>query len=576
MSDTSDFLIENGILKKYLGLGGNVVLPQGVIAISQEAFQSCKNIISVVMSNEVTKIGKSGFAFCSNLKKIVLSQSLQKIESYTFQYCSKLEEIVLPDNLTEIETGAFYGCKKLKKIVIPAKTENFGENIFYNCNEELMIHYDGKQYKKLPKNVRDYMLMLWLKENNEFSKQQTEYIKKEAFRIRKNLMVLLKWGGSDFEAWRKCNIRQEGSILSKFPQSIKLEWDSEEMLGRLLSCGNWKLEDFEESIQCVNDGNHPMMTAILLEYKNRLFPCTDILQKEETDLLFDLYNEKSVKQNWTYRKDKKAGGYKITGYIGTELYPILPEYIGEIPVVAIANEAFRNSSFIGIYLPNTLISIGNLTFADCEKLEEIILPDSLEALPSLFLGCTNLKKVVLPKNLHWIGNATFPVHYNCYEKYEPANYKLEEILIHKENPWFITIDGVLIDKEKWQIIHVPAQKEKFVIPEEITKIATGIFAYTNVKEIYFHTHIKTIGNSAFYGCDNLKEVILPEGELKELGECAFCQCKNLEYVRIPNNIKKIGEKAFEECPKIILSVLEGSYAEKYAKEHAIPFVIETF
>ena len=43
MSNASDFVIENGVLKKYVGSGGDVVIPEEVTAIGNGAFSGCKN-----------------------------------------------------------------------------------------------------------------------------------------------------------------------------------------------------------------------------------------------------------------------------------------------------------------------------------------------------------------------------------------------------------------------------------------------------------------------------------------------------------------------------------------------------
>ena len=38
MSNASDFIIENGVLRKYVGPGGDVVIPEGVTEIGIKAF----------------------------------------------------------------------------------------------------------------------------------------------------------------------------------------------------------------------------------------------------------------------------------------------------------------------------------------------------------------------------------------------------------------------------------------------------------------------------------------------------------------------------------------------------------
>ena len=59
MSDNKDFVIENGVLKKYVGSGGDVVIPEGVTAIGELAFRDCKDVVTVHMPNSVTTINRS-------------------------------------------------------------------------------------------------------------------------------------------------------------------------------------------------------------------------------------------------------------------------------------------------------------------------------------------------------------------------------------------------------------------------------------------------------------------------------------------------------------------------------------
>ena len=42
MSNASDFIIENGVLTKYIGPGGDVIIPEGVTEIGFKAFAGSK------------------------------------------------------------------------------------------------------------------------------------------------------------------------------------------------------------------------------------------------------------------------------------------------------------------------------------------------------------------------------------------------------------------------------------------------------------------------------------------------------------------------------------------------------
>lgn len=87
MSDASHFIIENGILKNYMGPGEDVVIPKVVTRIAHGAFSSCSGLTGIVLPKSVTSIG-----------------------DWAFQGCSALTEVVLHRNGVSIAPSAFDGC----------------------------------------------------------------------------------------------------------------------------------------------------------------------------------------------------------------------------------------------------------------------------------------------------------------------------------------------------------------------------------------------------------------------------------------------------------------------------------
>ena len=57
MSNANDFVIEDGVLKRYIGSGGDVAIPDGVISIGNYAFRCCDNLTSVTIPDGVASIG---------------------------------------------------------------------------------------------------------------------------------------------------------------------------------------------------------------------------------------------------------------------------------------------------------------------------------------------------------------------------------------------------------------------------------------------------------------------------------------------------------------------------------------
>lgn len=61
--------------------------------------------------------------------------------------------------------------------------------------------------------------------------------------------------------------------------------------------------------------------------------------------------------------------------------------------------------------------------------------------------------------------------------------------------------------------------------------------------------VTEIGYQAFWGCNTLTEVTLPN-TVDEIGYQAFCKCSNLTNVTIPEGVKKIGQAAFYGCSQL--------------------------
>ncbi len=106
MSNPSDFVIENGVLKKYVGPGGDVVVPDHVTKIEFGAFYCNSSISSVVFPAGLKEIGREAFNSCTQLSSITLPESLQMIGAGAFA-STAIREVIIPKSVKSIGDGAF-------------------------------------------------------------------------------------------------------------------------------------------------------------------------------------------------------------------------------------------------------------------------------------------------------------------------------------------------------------------------------------------------------------------------------------------------------------------------------------
>ena len=129
----SDFQIENGVLVKYTGNGGDVVVPEGVTSIGNEAFYECSSLTSVTIPDGVMSIEDDAFRYCENLTSVTISDSVTSIGDRAFSSCSSLSSVTIPDSVTSIGDGAFSGCDDLADdsglVII--------RNVLHHCKESM-------------------------------------------------------------------------------------------------------------------------------------------------------------------------------------------------------------------------------------------------------------------------------------------------------------------------------------------------------------------------------------------------------------------------------------------------------
>lgn len=134
--EDSDFVIEDGVLKKYQGNEPVVIIPDTVKEIGYGAFKKNKTVLKVFMPDSVEKMENAVFNECENLMEIRFSHSLKEIPAHTCSGCLALEKVIIPEGVTNIGDGAFtsgdvpmsYSEIKFPKTLKSIEREAFSNN----------------------------------------------------------------------------------------------------------------------------------------------------------------------------------------------------------------------------------------------------------------------------------------------------------------------------------------------------------------------------------------------------------------------------------------------------------------
>ena len=211
--------------------------------------------------------------------------------------------------------------------------------------------------------------------------------------------------------------------------------------------------------------------------------------------------------------------------------------------------------------------VGRSMFQDCDKLEEIILPNTAKVIEEdAFSGCASLAVLMLPDDL---------VEYNPSAGCEA----LREFRVSALNDRFRVEEGVLFDATGDSLLAYPCGKEAelYAIPEGVKVIGKRAFRSARINEVSIPASVKTLGEAAF-SRSALGKVVIPD-EVRYLLQSTFQDCQRLSSVTIGAGVWSIGASCFAGCPLEEIFVLadrapicSGSAIDKGIFEGALLYV----
>ncbi len=266
---------------------------------------------------------------------------------------------------------------------------------------------------------------------------------------------------------------------------------------------------------------------------------------------------------------EQYGKYAVVG-IGniSEAEIVVPETYKGKEVFQISENAFAGKSEIThIRLPDTVKRIGNKAFSGCTSLKSLNIPSGLLTVlnKEIFEGCDalikwnggigyiddwvytadkNIEEAVLKDDAVGIIEGAFSgcallKSVKIGAKVSSIGFKsfsgcsaLESLSVEGGNSVYSSVGNCVVDTEK------------------------TVIAGCKVSQIPSDGSVTSIGSFAFYGCDSITELKLPDG-ITEIGDSAFFGCKELKAVRLPSTLEKIGWGVFMNCASLETVKVDG-------------------
>lgn len=160
IAPASDFQVEGSKLLKYTGSAEAVTIPDGIKEIGEEAFAGNDNLVKVTIGGQVEKVGYRAFADCNNLRTINVGDTVQEVETAAFSNNKELRNVTIGTGLRKVGSGIFAGCESLADLFV--KDENpylsYSDGVLYDDEKKILFamlpNYD-REAITLPESLEE-------------------------------------------------------------------------------------------------------------------------------------------------------------------------------------------------------------------------------------------------------------------------------------------------------------------------------------------------------------------------------------------------------------------------------------
>jgi|GEM_PF-1790991 len=546
-------------ITRYKGSERDVVIPRmiegkAVTAIAAAAFLDCSHIKSLIIPDTVYYIGPYAFKGCRELSAVTLPDHLNYLGDSAFCGCHALESVSLPDSLSLIASDTFCDCVSLVRVRLPRELTYIGDGAFSSC---FLLNRIA-----LPDTVEYVGMEAFMLTDLDFVSfgKNIRYIDDNAFDNCSSLReVSLPEGLEDLgiEAFANCS----GLIHACLPLSLTSIGEDAFMgcpsLTISAPAGSYAAEYAEQN------GINYAYVSKGLDYDLPFIWGYDLLPDDTL---------------------------RITHYHGQSRYAAIPPWIRGKRVSSIGSSVFSGwepedpeDGGLIVIIPSSVRDISAMAFEDCRWIEYFeVEPESLwfssQGGVLYDAACLTLVRfptylpyycLNLPKMVKTIGPYAFS---GCAVTSFVRNVPRYPLTVRAGS-----MRGAVIIPEGLKTISDSAfyscpDLRTVSLPESVDSLGFGVFhCCGSLRSVTLSRNIETIPPWTFAACVSLPAIALPE-KVGRVGDNAFFLCQSLEDIVVFGKHTDITPSAMPDaCYDLTITAPKGSAAESFASNAGITF-----
>ncbi len=509
------------------------------------------NVLTAVnnIPDSVSVIGTCAFQSCSSLTKITLPAPLTKIEANTFQGCSKLASVTMQQSVTSIGDRAFYNAG-ITEITIPAAVTSIGQEAFTGTTSALTkVTFLGNS-KLAVIGARAFLGCSKLETIN-LPETVTEFeIYVDTFGTT-NSAANTFYGCTSLKSISIPNIIEipEGTFEGCTALETVELGDALTTIGAKAFYNNTSLKSITIPAGVTSIGSSAFENCSAMK----------TLEFENGSAIQRLGTSENANDNI----------FKNTTSLESVTLPT--------SITLIGGHVFENSGISSTNLGSlsNLETVGDYAFANCDNIEKLIVVTSVTHLGDYaFFDCDNISDLSLTFGVEYFGELAFGSCDKITDGYIPSTvYTLNgnpyagcpgvtSLRIDEDNTE-LTVDehGSVYNTDK-TVLHyystsIPAGVA--ALPGTVETIAPGAFAGSQITGFTFLAKYGEIAPFTFYNCKNLATISIING-ITTIGDYAFYGCEQLNNVTIPASATVTSTVWSDKTKGNVMPTTIGNYA----------------